>query len=111
MGLPDGARVGKAAPLTRPAIDQRLEDILLDIQVIVVDRRQLVAQGRQVRGSFVDPVAGDVVGGRRGPQDRMAAEVLLDEAGAVMTADNRVGQVRTAGRGTGARTSGPNAGR
>ena len=43
--------------------------------------------------SFVDPVVGDVVGGRLGPQDEVIAHVLLDEAVAVMAADDRVGQV------------------
>lgn len=43
--------------------------------------------------SLVDAAVGDVVGGRLGPQDQVVAHVLLDEAVAVMTADDRVGQV------------------
>ena len=42
---------------------------------------------------LVDPVVGDVVGGRLGAEDQMVAHVLLDEAAPVMAADDRVGQV------------------
>jgi hypothetical protein len=41
--------------LKLPAIDKRLDDILLDVEVVVVDRRELVAQRRQVLDGLVDP--------------------------------------------------------
>ena len=43
--------------------------------------------------SLVHAVVGHVVGGRLGSQDQVVAHVLLDEAVAVMAADDRVGQV------------------
>ena len=84
---------GFGQPLELTAIDKRLEDILLDIQIIVVDRGELVAQGRKVLDSLVDAVVGHVVAGGLGPEDQVVAHVLLDKAVAVMAADHRVGQV------------------
>ena len=89
-GCGDG---GFGQPLELAAIDKRLEDILLDIQVIVIDRRELVAQGRKVLDSLVHAVVGHVVGGGLGPEDQVVAPVLLDKAVAVMAADHWVGQV------------------
>jgi hypothetical protein len=80
-------------PLQVPTIDKRLQDILLDVEVTVVDRREFVAQGRQVLDSLVHAVVSHVVGGRLGPQDQVVAHALLDEAVAIMAADDRVGQV------------------
>jgi hypothetical protein len=47
----------------------------------------------RVLDSLVHPVVGDVVGGRLGAQDQVIANILLDEAVAVMAANDRVGQV------------------
>ena len=46
MRLPVGGDGGFGELSQLAAIDKRLEDILLDIQVVVVDRGELVAQGR-----------------------------------------------------------------
>jgi hypothetical protein len=70
-----------------------VRDILLDIQVIVIDRRELVAQGRKVLDSLVHAVVGHIVAGGLGPEDHVVAHVLLDKAVAVMAADHWVGQV------------------
>ena len=84
---------GFGQPLELTAIDKRLEDILLDIQVIVIDRGELVAQGRKMLDSLVHSVVGHVVAGGLGPEDQVVAHILLDKAVAVMAADHRVGQV------------------
>jgi hypothetical protein len=84
---------GFGAFLELPAIDKRLKDILLDVEVIVIDRRELLAQRRQVPDGLVHPVVGDVAGSRLGPQDQVVAHVLLDEAVALVAADDGVGQV------------------
>ena len=76
-----------------PAIDKRFEDILLDIQVIVDDVGHLVTQRRKMLDSLVYTVVGDVVTGRLGTEDDVVTHVLLDEAIAIVTADNWVGQV------------------
>jgi hypothetical protein len=59
----------------------------MDIQVIVIDRRALVAQGRKALDSLVHAVVGHVVSGGLGPEDQVVARVLLDKAVAVMAAD------------------------
>jgi hypothetical protein len=46
---------GFGQPLQLTAIDKRLGDILLDIQVIVIDRGELVAQRRKVLDSLFTP--------------------------------------------------------
>ena len=46
--------------------------------------------------SLVYTVVGDVVTGRLGMEDDVVAHVLLDEAIAIVTADNWVGQVQIA---------------
>ena len=44
-----GQGAGRSGEMLKlPAIDKRLDDILLDVEVVVVDRRELVAQRRQV---------------------------------------------------------------
>jgi hypothetical protein len=47
-----------------PAVDESFYDILLDVQIVVVDRREGAAQGGQVFDGFVDAVVGDVVGAK-----------------------------------------------
>ena len=75
------------------AIEEGLEDVLLHGEVIVVDGRERAAQLGEVIDGFANAVVGDVVGGCFGAQDEMVADVLFDEAVAVMTADHRVGQM------------------
>ena len=60
---------------------------MLDIQVILIDRRELVAQSRKVLDSPVHAVVGHVVSGGLGPEDQVVAHVLIDKAVAVMAAD------------------------
>jgi hypothetical protein len=70
--------LGKLAQLT--AVDKGLQDVLLHGEIIVTDAHQLLigVLGGSLR--FLDPVVGDVVGGRLGTQAEMIAHVLLDEA-------------------------------
>src|SRR5215472_192745 len=75
------------------ATDECLEDVLLDVEIIVIDRGELVAQRREVLDGFVNAVIGDVIGRRLGAQDQVVTDILLDEAVAVVAADDRVGQV------------------
>lgn len=91
MRLPVAVMVGLASRLELTAIHKRLENVLLDIQIIVIDRGELVAQGRKVLDSLVHSVVGHVVAGGLGPEDQVVAHVLLDKAVAVMAADHRVG--------------------
>ena len=84
---------GFGQPLELTAIDKRLEDVLLDIQIIVIDRGEFVAQGRKVLDSLVHSVVGHVVAGGLGSEDQVVAHILLDKTVAVVAADHRVGQV------------------
>ena len=76
-----------------PAIDERLQDILLDVVIVVDDRGHLLAQLREILNSFFAAVIINIVGSRLGPQQDVIADVLFDEAIAVMTADDGVGQI------------------
>ena len=40
---------------------------------------------------FVDGVVVDIIGGRLGPQEEVIADVLLDEAMAIVATNDRVG--------------------
>src|SRR5712692_7026410 len=74
-------------------IDERLENILLDIQVVVDDGSHLLAQRGKMLDGFLDAVVGDVVGGGLGTQGEMVADVLLGKPMTVMGANDRIGQV------------------
>ncbi len=74
------------------AVDEGLDNVLLDVQVVVDDRRETGAQVGQVGDGFLDAVVGDVVGRRLGSQDQVIAHVLFDEAVAIVAADHRVGR-------------------
>jgi len=84
---------GRGEPLQLAAVNKRLENVLLDIQVAVVDRVELVAQCGEVLDGLVETIVVDVVARRLGAKDAVVTHVLLDEAVAVVTADDRVGQV------------------
>ena len=89
-GRRDG-RFGELAQLT--AIDKGLQDVLLNIEIIVVDGRKRVAERGEVLHRLLDAVVIDVVAGSFGAQHQVIADVLLDEAVAVVAADHRIGQV------------------
>jgi hypothetical protein len=75
------------------AVNKRLENVLLGIQVAVGDRGELVAQGRKMLDFLVDTIVVDVVARRLGAEDDVVAHVVLDKAVVVVSADDRVGQV------------------
>ena len=70
MRLPVARDGGRGQPLQLAAVDKRLEDVLLDIQVAVVDRGELGAQGGQVLDGLVhDRSRSTLLLGRLGPED------------------------------------------
>ena len=76
-----GRRDGRLRELSQlAAIDEGLQNVLLDVEVVIVDRRQGFSENRQIFDGFVDAVIVDVVARRLGPQDEVIANVLLDEA-------------------------------
>ena len=84
-------RLGELAQLT--AVNECLQDVLLDVVVVVDHGRHSLAQLRKVHDIFVDAVVIDVIGSGFGSQQQMIANILFDEAISVMTADHRVGKM------------------
>ena len=93
MRFPVGVMVGSASLSQLAAIDEGLQNVLLHVEVVVVDRREGIAESREIFDRFVHAVVVDVVARRLGAQDEVIANVLLDEAVAVVAANHRVGQV------------------
>lgn len=60
---------------------------------MIDDGGQPVAQLGEMLDGFFDAMVGHIVGRRLGAQDEMVADVLLNEAIAVVAADDRVGQL------------------
>ena len=88
-----GRRDGRFRELSQlAAIDKGFQNVLLDVEVIIVDRRQRFLEDRQIFDGLVDAVVVDVVASGLSPQDEVIANVLLDEAVAIVTANYRVWQ-------------------
>ena len=76
-----------------PTVDERFQNVLLCIVVVIDDLCHPLAQLRKVLDIFVDAVIIHVVGGRLGSHQPIIANVLLGKAVPVMTPDHRVGQI------------------
>ena len=74
------------------AIHKGFQDILLHIQIAIDDASQLVPQERKILHGLADGVIGiDIVGRRFGAKEEAIADVLFEEALAVVTADHGIG--------------------
>jgi len=73
------------------AIDKGFENVLLNVEVVVYDGGKLLSQFGKLVDGFVDSVVGNVVGGRLGAEQEMIADVLFDEAMAIVTANDGIG--------------------
>ena len=82
---------GKLAQLS--AVDEGLQDILLDVEVVVSDRGKPLAQLGQMLDGLFDAVVGHIVGRRFGVKYEPIADVLFDKAITVVAADDRVGEL------------------
>ena len=89
-GRCDG-RLRELSQLT--AINEGFQNILLDVEVVIVDLRQRFLESRQIFDGFVDAVIVDVVARGLGPRDDVIANVLLDEAVAIVAANHRIWKV------------------
>jgi hypothetical protein len=67
---------GRGEPLQLAAVNKRLENVLLDIQVAVVDCGELVAQGGEVLDGLVETIVVDVVARRFGAKDGVSDPAL-----------------------------------
>src|SRR6266403_4072319 len=92
MRLPLGRRVGAASARSWPRSTNvsRMSCWTLRYWSMMLAS---FAEAREVLDGLGDPVVGHIVGGGLRPEQEMVADVLLDEAVAVVTADDRVGQV------------------
>ena len=75
------------------AINEGFQNVLLDVEVVIVDLRQRFLESRQIFDGFVDAVIVDVIARGLGPQDDVIANVLLDEAVAIVAANHRIWKV------------------
>src|SRR2546426_12677159 len=89
LAVGEEGRGGERAELA--AIDERLQDVLLDVEVLVDDAGHPFAEAREVLDGLGDAVVGHIVGGGLRPEQEMVADVLLDEAVAAVTAAAWVG--------------------
>lgn len=83
-------RFGEPSQLA--AVNEGLKDILLDGEIVIVDCRERVPQRREVLDRFVHAIVVDVIARSLGPEDQMIANVLLNEAVAVVAADTGLGK-------------------
>src|SRR5258708_33818793 len=74
------------------AIDKGFQNVLLDVEGIIVDRRESFLEEREIFDGFVDAVVVDVVARGLGPQGEVIANVLLDDAVAIVTTNHRTWQ-------------------
>ena len=75
------------------AINEGFQNVLLDVEVVIVDLRQRFLESRQIFDGFVDAVIVDVIARGLGPQDDVIANVLLDEAVAIVAGNYRIWKV------------------
>jgi hypothetical protein len=91
MRFPVDVTVGSDEVSQLPAIDEGLQGILLNVEIIIDDRRQGLAEKGEIFHRFVDAVVVDVVACGFCTQDEAIADVLLDKAIEIMAADHRIG--------------------
>ena len=91
MRLPLGRIVGWLESAKLATIDEGFENVLLNVEVVVDDGGKLLSKFGKLVDGFVDGVVGDVVGGRLGAEQEMIADVLFDEAMAIVTANDGIG--------------------
>src|SRR5207253_5396233 len=84
---------GLAHACQLPTIDVRLEHVLLNSQVAVVDPAHDSAELRQVANRFADAQVGSVVAGGLGAEQSVVTDVLLDGAVLVLAADDRIAEM------------------
>src|SRR5215472_15511803 len=82
-------RLGKLAELG--AIDKGFQNVLLNVEVVIHDGSKLLSQYGKMFDGFVDGVVIDIIGGRFGPQQEVIADILFDEAMAIVTTNDGVG--------------------
>ena len=73
------------------AIDEGFQNVLLNVEVIVDDGGKFLSEFGEMVDGFVDGVVVNVVGGRLGAEQEMIADVLFDEAMAIVTANDGIG--------------------
>ncbi|MGA8620161.1 MAG: hypothetical protein WB660_16765 [Candidatus Sulfotelmatobacter sp.] len=75
------------------AINEGFENVLLNVEVVVDDGGKLLSELGKLMDGFVDGVVVNVVGGWLGAEQEMIADVLFDEAMAIVTANDGIGEI------------------
>lgn len=72
-----GEEGGLAEPAQLAAVDKGFQDVLLDVEIIIHDGGEFVAQFREMGDGLFDSRIGHIVGGRLGPQQEAIAHIVL----------------------------------
>ena len=75
------------------AIEEGFQNVLLNVEVVVDDGGKFLSEFWKRVDSFVDGVVGNVVGGRLRAKKEMIADVLFDEAMAIVAANDGIGEI------------------
>jgi hypothetical protein len=74
------------------AIEEGLQDVLLNIPIVVNHRGELLTELRKMVNGLFHRVVGNMVGGGFGAKKEMIANILFDEPPvAIVTTDNGIG--------------------
>ena len=76
------------------AIDEGFQDVLLNIQIVVHNRGELLTELRKVVNGFFHGVVSNIVGGGLGAKQEMITNILFDEPVAIVTTDDWIGQMQ-----------------
>ena len=92
MRLPLGSSGGLGEFAKLPSVHKGFQNILLHLQIAVDDAAQPLPQLRKILHRLANAViCRDIVSCRFGAEDEAIADVLLEEALAVVAANHRVG--------------------
>ena len=88
-----GQQGGLAEFAQLAAIDEGFQNVLLNVEVVIDNRGKFSPEFWKMVDSFVDGVVGNVVGGRLSADKEMIADVLVDEAMAIVATDDGIGEI------------------
>src|SRR6201984_2444818 len=75
------------------SVDKALQDVLLNIKIVVANGGELVSKLREVFDGLFDPIGGHVISSRLGAQAQVIADILLEEAVSIMSANDWVRKI------------------
>src|SRR4029077_4572595 len=88
-----GKHCGLGQVVELPSVDKAFQDVLLDVKIVVANARELVSELWEVFDGLFDPIVGHVIGRQLGAQTQMIADILLEEAVSIVSANDRVRKI------------------